>query len=95
MVLAFIPEATDGGSSHGCLILEMKCQLMYFVINDDEYLINAVNLITKIPIGFKNTDTANFKITVKGIVNFTGTNAVYLHDKTTDLYHDIKNSFTI
>jgi hypothetical protein len=35
-------------------------------------------------------DTANFKITVKGIVNFTGTNAVYLHDKTTDLYHDIK-----
>jgi hypothetical protein len=43
MVLAFIPEATDGGSSHGCLILEMKCQLMYFVINDDEYLINAVN----------------------------------------------------
>jgi hypothetical protein len=32
------------------------------------------------------------RITVKGIVNFTGTNAVYLHDKTTDLYHD-KNSF--
>jgi hypothetical protein len=69
---------------------------VYFVINDDEYLINAVNfdIDKKIPIGFKNTDTANFKITVKGIVNFTGTNAVYF-DKTTDLYHDIKIVFTI
>jgi hypothetical protein len=47
----------------------------------------------KIPIGFKNTNQANFKITVKGMLNFTGTNAVYLHDKTTDLYHDIKNDF--
>jgi hypothetical protein len=70
---------------------------VYFVINDDEYLINAVNfdIDKKIPIGFKKYGTANFKITVKGIVNFTGTNAVYLHDKTTDLYHDIKIVFTI
>jgi hypothetical protein len=69
---------------------------VYFVINDDEYLINAVNfdIDKKIQSDLKNTE-ANFKITVKGIVNFTGTNAVYLHDKTTDLYHDIKIVFTI
>lgn len=97
MVLAFIPGATDGvdramdALSSG----DESPADVYFVINEDEYLINAVNfdIEKKIPIGFKNTDTANFKITVKGIVNFTGTNAVYLHDKTTDLYHDIKNSF--
>ena len=97
MVLAFIPEATDGVDRAMDALSssdEMPADV-YFVINDDEYLINAVNfdMDKKIPIGFKNTDTANFKITVKGIVNFTGTNAVYLHDKTTDLYHDIKNSF--
>ncbi|MFV8364508.1 T9SS type A sorting domain-containing protein [Flavobacterium sp. ZT3P35] len=97
MVLAFIPEATDGVDRAMDALSssdEMPADV-YFVINDDEYLINAVNfdMDKKIPIGFKNTDTANFKITVKGIVNFTGTNAVYLHDKTTDKYHDIKNSF--
>jgi hypothetical protein len=27
------------------------------------------------------------------MLNFTSANAVYLHDKTTDLYHDIKNDF--
>ena len=97
MVLAFIPGATDGVDRAMDALSssdEMPADV-YFVINDDEYLINAVNfdMDKKIPIGFKNTDTANFKITVKGIVNFTGTNAVYLHDKTTDIYHDIKNSF--
>jgi hypothetical protein len=31
-------------------------------------------------------DTANFKITVKGIVNFTGTKrGLFIIDKTTDL----------
>ena len=97
MVLAFIPGATDGVDRAMDALSssdEMPADV-YFVINNDEYLINAVNfdIDKKIPLGFKNTDTANFKITVKGIVNFTGTNAVYLHDKTTDLYHDIKNSF--
>jgi hypothetical protein len=92
MVLAFIPEATDGVDRAMDALSssdEMPADV-YFVINDDEYLINAVNLIWTKKFN-KNTDTA--KITVKGIVNFTGTNAVYLHDKTTDLYHDIKNSF--
>lgn len=97
MVLAFIPGATDGvdRAMDALSSSDESPADVYFVINNDEYLINAVNfdIEKKIPIGFKNTDTANFKITVKGIVNFSGTNAVYLHDKTTDLYHDIKNSF--
>ncbi|MFV5703450.1 T9SS type A sorting domain-containing protein, partial [Flavobacterium sp. XS2P12] len=47
----------------------------------------------KIPIGFRNANQANYKITVKEILNFTAANTIYLHDKTTDLYHDIKNDF--
>jgi hypothetical protein len=37
--------------------------------------------------------TASFKLSVKDIVNFTGANNVYLHDKITNEYFDIKNSF--
>ncbi|TDE29792.1 T9SS type A sorting domain-containing protein [Flavobacterium ranwuense] len=97
IVLAFIPGATDGVDRAMDAISSSDDSPadVYFVIDDEEYLINAVNfdIDKKIPIGFKNTDQANFKITVKGMLNFTGTNAVYLHDKKTDLYHDIKNDF--
>ncbi|MGZ9734165.1 T9SS type A sorting domain-containing protein [Flavobacterium sp. GNP002] len=97
IVLAFAPEATDGVdramdavSSSDDLPADV-----YFVIDDEEYLINTVSfdMDKKIPIGFKNTNQANFKITVKEILNITAANSVYLHDKTTDLYHDIKNDF--
>jgi hypothetical protein len=53
MVLAFIPEATDGVDRALSSSDEMPADV-YFVINDDEYLINAVLIWTKkIPIGFK------------------------------------------
>jgi hypothetical protein len=45
MVLAFIPEATDGVDRAMDALSssdEMPADV-YFVINDDEYLINAVN----------------------------------------------------
>lgn len=97
LVLAFIPGATDGVDRAMDAISSSDDSPadIYFVIDNEEYLINAVNfdIDKKIPIGFKNTNQANFKITVKGVENFTSANAVYLHDKTTDLYHDIKNDF--
>jgi hypothetical protein len=97
LVLAFIPGATDGVDRAMDAISSSDDSPadVYFVIDNEEYLINAVNfdIDKKIPIGFKNTNQANFKITVKGVENFTSANAVYLHDKTTDLYHDIKNDF--
>ncbi|MDI5949074.1 T9SS type A sorting domain-containing protein [Flavobacterium yafengii] len=97
IVLAFIPGATDGVDRAMDAISSSDDSPadVYFVIDDEEYLIDAVSfdIDKKIPIGFKNTNQANFKITVKGMLNFTGTNSVYLHDKTTDLYHDIKNDF--
>ena len=51
------------------------------------------NLDTKIPIGFRNNKTANYKITVQEILNFTEAENIYLHDKIADVYHDIKNDF--
>jgi hypothetical protein len=97
VVLAFVPGATDGVDRAMDAISSSDDSPadVYFVIDDEEYLINAVNfdIDKKIPIGFKNTNQANFKITVKEMLNFTSANYVYLHDKATDLYHDIKNDF--
>ena len=97
IVLAFVPEATNGvdRAMDAKSFSDGSPADIYFVIENKEYLINALNfdMDKKIPIGFKNTNQANFKITVKGMLNFTSANAVYLHDKKTDLYHDIKNDF--
>jgi Secretion system C-terminal sorting domain len=67
----------------------------YFLINDKEYVINTVSFQEdkKIPIGFRNTAQANYKITVNQMLNVPQITNVYLHDKTTDVYYDIKNSF--
>lgn len=97
IVLAFIPEASDGvdraldaKSSNGDSPSDV-----YFVIENGEYVINALNfdINKKIQIGFKNKLQANYKMTVNEIVNIAAVDAVYLHDKKTDLFHDIKNNF--
>ncbi|MFV5691388.1 T9SS type A sorting domain-containing protein [Flavobacterium sp. LT1R49] len=97
MALAFIPEATDGVDRALDAISPSDGPPadVYFVVEDNEYVINAVNFNVdkKIPIGFKNVAKANYKITVKEILNFTGANTVYLHDKVADKYFDIKNDF--
>ena len=97
LVLAFVPEATDG-VDHAMDALSTSDNSkadIYFVLNDNEYVIDAVQfgIDKKIPLGFKNQAQANYKISVKEILNFTETENVYLHDITSDTYFDIKNSF--
>ena len=97
IVLALIPEATDGidRAMDGISLTTNSAADVYFVLNDSEYLINALpfDKNKKIQIGFRNKAESNYKITVNEILNFTGAKEVYLHDKITNLYHDIKNSF--
>ncbi|SDZ96678.1 Por secretion system C-terminal sorting domain-containing protein [Flavobacterium gillisiae] len=97
LALAFIPEATDG-VDHAMDALSTSDDSpadVYFVMNDNEYVINALSfdIDKKIAIGFRNTAEANYKITVNKVLNFTGAENIYLHNKTADTYHDIKNSF--
>lgn len=68
---------------------------IYFVMDDKEFVIDAIDfgIDKKIPLGFKNAASANYKISVKEIINFTETENVYLHDKTAGTYFDIKNNF--
>lgn len=97
LALAFIPEATDGvdRAMDAMSSSDDSAADVYFVLDDSEFVINAVkfDINKSIPIGFRNTGEANYKITVKEILNFTGASNVYLHDKVADLYFDIKNSF--
>ncbi|MFE3870134.1 T9SS type A sorting domain-containing protein [Flavobacterium sp. ZS1P70] len=97
LALAFIPEATDGvdRAMDAMSSSDDSAADVYFVLDDSEFVINALkfDIDKSIPIGFRNTGEANYKITVKEILNFTGASNVYLHDKVADLYYDIKNSF--
>ncbi len=94
MVLAFDPTSTDGVDRADSLSPNDGPANNYFVINNNEYIIAVVpfDIDKKIPIGFRNYDQANYKITVNEMLNLPEVANVYLHDKTTDLYHDIKNS---
>jgi hypothetical protein len=97
LALAFVPAATDGAdrAMDAMSSRDSSSADVYFLIENLEYVINVTNFDVnkKIPIGFRNTKKTIFKITVKEIINFPDVNAVFLHDKIKDTYHDIKNSF--
>ena len=97
LALAFVPEATDGvDRGMDALSSDVASQAdVYFVMDNAQFVINAVNfdINKKIPIGFKSSSDANFKITVKEIINFNEANSIYLHDKVNNSFYDIKNDF--
>lgn len=94
MVLAFDPSSTDGVDRADSFSPNDGPANNYFVINKNEYIIEVMpfDIDKKNPVGFRNYDQANYKITVNEMLNLPEVANVYLHDKTTDLYHDIKNS---
>ncbi|WP_291102747.1 MULTISPECIES: T9SS type A sorting domain-containing protein [unclassified Flavobacterium] len=95
MVLAFDPLSTDGvDRAMDAASPNNGLANNYFVINNNEYVVNVMpfDIDKKIAIGFRNTAQANYKITVHEILNLAEVTNVYLHDKTANLFYDIKNS---
>lgn len=95
MVLAFFTESTDGvDDAMDAASPNDGPANNYFLINGGEYVINVLPFDNdkKIPIGFRNYAEANYKITVNSMENFPEGTNIFLHDKTTNLYYDIKNS---
>lgn len=95
IVLAFNPLSSDGLDRMDGASPNNYPANNYFLINNAEYVVNTLPIVDidkKIPIGFRNYAQANYKITVNQILNVPEVTNVYLHDKTTNLYHDIKNS---
>ena len=95
VVLAFDSDATDGvdhakdAENNDVTTLDMN-----FFLNDKDYVISVIQFDEnkRLPVSFKSTNNASFKITVAQIINFEQANNIYLYDKVTDLYHDIKNA---
>ncbi|HLF52299.1 T9SS sorting signal type C domain-containing protein [Flavobacterium sp.] len=66
----------------------------YYVVNNEEYVSSVVafNIDKKIPLGFRCTQPTNFKVKVIDVLyGFDPNQIVYIHDKQTDVYYDIKN----
>ncbi|MBE9575185.1 T9SS type A sorting domain-containing protein [Flavobacterium proteolyticum] len=95
--IAFLDTATDGfdygadGRSPSGEAAEF-----YYILPDmpHEYVATAVkfDIDKRIPVGFRCTAQTNFKLQVKDVVDFDANQNVYLHDKVTGVYYDIKNN---
>jgi hypothetical protein len=66
----------------------------YLYLNQEEYIHSTMPFaVTNVyPIGFKCNTEATFKIEVSEMNGVSGFLDVYLHDKITGVYYDIKNS---
>ena len=96
MLLIFDPSSTDGvDRAMDAASANDGPANSFFVINDNEYVIEVMpfDINKKIPVGFRNSAQANYKITVNEMLNLPEVTNVYLHDKVRNMYHDIKNNF--
>lgn len=96
VALVFMPNAIEGYDRADSKSADVDANLpydMYLYLDNTEYVhsANKFDINNKYPVGFKNNTDATFKMQVGEFVNFTDASNVYLHDKVTDLYHDIKN----
>lgn len=94
--LVFMDNALDGYDVADSKSADVDNNLpfdVYFPLLNTEFVqsTTAFNIDKRFPLAFKNTAPATFRIRVGEMVNFTGSNVVFLHDKQTDLYHDILN----
>ena len=98
VALAFNPIATDGvdNTFDGQSPDSSLPTDVYFPLDEtNQYVIStlAFDLDKKIPFAFKGAEQATFKVTVGDLVNFDMAENIFLHDKVTDIYYDIKNNF--
>ena len=99
VALAFNSNTTDSydlgydGISPG--VLENTPDLVYFGQNNNEKKCAITTfpfgIEKRIPIAFKCAAPSNIKVTVSDIINFSDSENVYIFDKETGIYFDIKN----
>ena len=93
--LAFRDDFTDGADySADAKMSSSQVADFYYVVENEEYLANALkfDIDRKISIGLKCGSETNFKIKVVDVLyGFDANQAVYIYDKESDIYTDIKN----
>lgn len=94
--LCFLPNASEGldkadSKSPDGTTLPFDS---YLFLNQEEYLHSTMpfSITNTYPVGFKSNADATFKVEVSEMNDVSGFLDVFLHDKETGLYHDIKNS---
>ena len=96
--LAFNNNATDGYDL-GLDAIAPQSNLprdFFFPLDaDKQYVISTLpfDIDKKMPIAFKADIPTTFKVSVNTLINFDLAQEIFIHDKLTDEYHDIKNSF--
>lgn len=69
---------------------------VYFPLQGEkQFVISTLNfdIDKKMPIAFKADIQTTFKVSVNELINFNLAQDIFLHDKETNIYYDIKNSF--
>lgn len=101
MALVLVPQATDG-IDVGIDALSPNDSALpndaYFFLANDRYVIEGLDFdVTKrIPVGVKSTDNTTFKFEASMVINFDDNQMIYIFDRETNIYHDIKyDSFVI
>lgn len=93
LALTFHPMATDGIDRGGDAKSPGSANIdSFFAFENGQYVIGAIDydINKRVPIGFKNNVESTFRIRAAEMINFDEAENVYLHDKETGIYHDIK-----
>jgi hypothetical protein len=84
-----IDWAYDGGLN------ESQMDDMFWIIEDGEFVIQGSNILeeeTIFPIGVRTDTDGNITISLDELENVPSNVEIYIHDKTLDTYHDVRNS---
>jgi len=96
-VLLTIDDNTtlDYDWAYDALLNESQTDDMYWMINDDKYIIqgsNEAEISTVYPLGIKTSLDGNNSITIDALENVPDTINIYAHDIDLDIYHDLRVS---
>jgi hypothetical protein len=96
ITLAFNPNTSDGyDAAMDAPFYGDFARDVFFPINENPYVISTLpfEINKRVPIRFKTDTQIKLSVSVGSLINFDGSDEVFIYDKVTNIYHDIKNSF--
>jgi hypothetical protein len=98
IVLAFNPNAIDGydfAFDATTQQLNLPTDAYFPIVDNKQFVISTLpfEITKRIPFAVKASSESNFRVLVGNLINFDLAENIYLYDKQTTIYHDIKNGF--
>lgn len=98
IVLAFNPNANDGydfAFDAASQELNLPTDAFFPIVDNKQFVISTLpfEITKRIPFAVKASSESNFRVLVGNLINFDMAENIYLYDKQTTIYHDIKNGF--